>query len=119
MSDSQSGFDTKADPITHYDVMVSTHEPWCATVLRDEDYNECNCEPLTHEQAKAAKTPYGFGMMLDGIHEYWAGINCTWCGRFVGRDGYIGIYHFESSSEVAYVEGECRNCIEKGAHRGD
>ncbi|MCW2922132.1 MAG: hypothetical protein JWL76_2006 [Thermoleophilia bacterium] len=90
----------------------ASHEPWCATVVRDEDYHDCNCGPLTPDQAAAIKTGHGFGMMLDGIHEYWAGINCYTCGKFVGRDGYISIGHFEMSSEVAYVEGECRKCME-------
>jgi hypothetical protein len=42
-------------------------------------------------------------------------VNCIHCGKFVGRDGYIHIEHFEMSSEVASVDGECRECL--GASR--
>lgn len=43
------------------------------------------------------------------------GVQCFECGRFVGRNGYIGIGTFEMSSEVAYVEGHCRRCMDRGA----
>jgi hypothetical protein len=53
------------------------------------------------------------GLMDDELHAYVPGINCLDCGRFVGRDGYIGIEHYEMSSQVASVEGQCRRCIDK------
>lgn len=51
------------------------------------------------------------GTCDDGMTPYVPGIPCGECGRFVGRDGYIGINHFEMSSEVASVEGECARCL--------
>ncbi len=53
------------------------------------------------------------GLMDDEMSAYVPGVNCLDCGRFVGRDGYIGIDHFEMSSEVASVEGQCRRCIDR------
>lgn len=67
---------------------------------------------LTREEAAAIRTVHGHGMMLDGINDYLPGINCITCGRFVGRDGYIHIAHYEMSSQVASVDGECRACID-------
>lgn len=52
------------------------------------------------------------GLCDDGMTPFVPGINCIDCGRFVGRDGYIGIEHFEMSSVVASVEGQCRRCID-------
>lgn len=40
-----------------------------------------------------------------------SGINCSDCGRFVGRDGSIVVEHFEMSSTVASVEGTCAKCL--------
>lgn len=51
------------------------------------------------------------GLMDDEMYPFVSGVNCLTCGRFVGRDGHIGIGYFEMSSEVAYVEGECRRCL--------
>jgi hypothetical protein len=54
----------------------------------------------------SGQTEWSAGLMTP----YVPGINCLKCGRFVGRDGWIGIDHFEMSSEIAYVEGECSRC---------
>lgn len=43
------------------------------------------------------------------------GLNCLDCGRFVGRDGYVGIETFEMSGEVASVEGMCARCVRREA----
>lgn len=51
------------------------------------------------------------GLMDDEMTPYIPGINCIHCGRFVGRGGYIHVEHFEMSSEVASVEGECHSCL--------
>lgn len=53
------------------------------------------------------------GLMTDGCSWFVPGVNCMSCGRFVGRDGWIGIQTFEMSTEVASVEGECRRCLAK------
>lgn len=87
-------------------VSTDAHEPWC-NLGEYGDGGECSCGPLTLEEAKRQ------GLMLDGIHEYHPGINCHTCGRFVGRDGYIGVEHFEMSSEIASIEGQCRKCIDE------
>lgn len=50
------------------------------------------------------------GFMADGMSPFVPGINCWTCGRFVGRDGWIEITHFEMSNEVASVEGQCGRC---------
>lgn len=50
------------------------------------------------------------GVCKDGM-PYVPGIPCSRCGRFVGRDGWIGIEHFEMSNEVGSVEGECARCM--------
>lgn len=47
----------------------------------------------------------------DDGQPYVPGVNCMTCGRFVGRDGWIGIECFETSFEVASVEGECARCM--------
>jgi hypothetical protein len=52
------------------------------------------------------------GICDDGISAFVPGVNCLDCGRFVGRDGYIGIEYFEMSNEVASVEGQCRRCLD-------
>lgn len=52
------------------------------------------------------------GLMDDEERPFVPGINCLTCGRFVGRDGWIGIDYFEMSSEIASVEGECRRCLD-------
>lgn len=52
-------------------------------------------------------------LMADGMTEYVPGVNCLHCGRFVGRDGSIEVEHFEMSSTVASVEGECGRCLER------
>ena len=57
------------------------------------------------------------GLMDDDCMPFVSGVNCLDCGRFVGRDGYIGIGYCEMSSEVAYVEGQCRRCIDVEADR--
>lgn len=51
--------------------------------------------------------------MDDEMTDFIPGVNCIHCGRFVGRDGHIGVGYFEMSSEVAYVEGECRRCLDR------
>ncbi len=51
------------------------------------------------------------GLCDDEMSAYVPGINCIDCGRFVGRDGWIGVGYFEMSNEVAYVEGLCRCCL--------
>lgn len=51
-------------------------------------------------------------LMDDEMGPYVPGVNCMDCGRFVGRDGYIGIDYYEMSSEVAGVEGQCRRCLD-------
>ncbi len=48
--------------------------------------------------------------MDDGMTRYIPGVNCVHCGRFVGRDGHISVEHFEMSTEVASVDGECGRC---------
>lgn len=58
----------------------------------------------------AGETEWGYGLMDDEMTPYMPGINCLECGRFVGRDGHISVTHFEMSSEIAYVEGECASC---------
>lgn len=50
------------------------------------------------------------GVCDDG-NAYVPGVSCLRCGKFVGRDGYIGIEHFEMSNEIASVEGECARCL--------
>lgn len=87
-----------------------TPEGLCLGCFKDE--HDGPCKELTKEEAARIPSGHGFGMTTDGLHEYWPGIPCQYCGKFVGRDGYIGIEHFEMSSEVASVEGECRRCIE-------
>jgi hypothetical protein len=57
------------------------------------------------------QTEWGAGLMHDGMTPYVPGTNCLDCGRFVGRDGYIGIGHFEMSNEIAWVEGQCARCL--------
>lgn len=52
-----------------------------------------------------------YGLMDDEMTPFIPGINCYECGRFVGRDGHIGVGYFEMSNEVAYVEGECGRCL--------
>lgn len=42
---------------------------------------------------------------------YVSGVPCLACGKFVGRDGYIGIDTFEMSETVCGVEGECARCL--------
>lgn len=62
------------------------------------------------------KTPLGGrepALMDDGMTPYVPRINCLNCGRFVGRDGCISIEHFEMSSTIASIEGECRRCIDR------
>jgi hypothetical protein len=58
------------------------------------------------------------GVCDDGISWYVPGVNCFDCGRFVGRDGYIGIETFEMSSTVASVEGQCARCATAEASGG-
>lgn len=40
-----------------------------------------------------------------------AGVNCSRCGRFVGRDGLIEVERIDSSYEVAVVGGTCARCV--------
>lgn len=40
-----------------------------------------------------------------------AGVNCSRCGRFVGRDGLIEVERIDSSCEVAVVGGTCARCV--------
>lgn len=51
------------------------------------------------------------GRMDDGERPFVPGINCWGCGRFVGRDGWIEIEHYEMSNEVASVAGQCGRCV--------
>lgn len=51
-------------------------------------------------------------LMSDGMTKYISGVNCIDCGRFVGRDGSISVEHFEMSSEISSVDGQCRRCID-------
>jgi hypothetical protein len=67
---------------------------------------------LTPGEARATTSESGYGVTLDGLHAYWPGIPCYVCGKFVGRDGHVGVEHFEMSSEIASVEGICRRCID-------
>jgi hypothetical protein len=57
------------------------------------------------------------GVCDDGETDYVPGINCGECGRFVGRDGHIGIATFEMSEIVAYVDGECARCLRMAEQR--
>lgn len=52
-----------------------------------------------------------YGLMDDEMTPYCPGVNCFTCGRFVGRDGYVGYEHFEMSMRLASIEGECARCI--------
>lgn len=54
-----------------------------------------------------------YGLMDDEMTPYIPGVNCIECGRFVGRDGSIEVEHFEMSSEVASVAGECVTCLRR------
>jgi hypothetical protein len=47
----------------------------------------------------------------DSFMPYVPGVNCNACGRFVGRDGHIGVETFEMSSVVASVDGTCARCL--------
>lgn len=51
----------------------------------------------------------------DNDYPYVPGVNCIGCGKFVGRDGWIGVGHCEMSSQIAYVEGECARCVRRSA----
>lgn len=55
--------------------------------------------------------------MDDGIGRFIPGVNCMDCGRFVGRDGYIGIDYYEMSSTIAGIEGQCRRCLDAEHNR--
>lgn len=55
------------------------------------------------------------GVMDDGMTVYTPGVNCIHCGRFVGRDGSLSYEHFEMSSRIASLDGECRRCIDRHA----
>lgn len=44
---------------------------------------------------------------------YYPGVNCLHCGRFVGRDGWFSVEHWEMSSEIASLDGECGRCLAK------
>lgn len=66
---------------------------------------------LTHAQAKAHPAPHGNGVTLDGMTEFFPGINCIECAKFVGRDGVMEITYFEMSNEIASIEGTCGRCL--------
>lgn len=51
------------------------------------------------------------GLMNDGERAYVPGVNCSTCGRFVGRDGWLEFEFFEMSSALASVSGECARCV--------
>jgi hypothetical protein len=70
---------------------------------------------LTIAEAKSASSESGYGLMLDGMGAFWPGVRCTECSKFVGRDGYMFATHREMSSEIAWIEGECRRCMEARA----
>lgn len=58
------------------------------------------------------------GLCDDEMTPYVPGVNCFECGRFVGRDGYIGFDHFEMSDQLASVEGQCRRCLGREGGEG-
>ena len=43
--------------------------------------------------------------------EHVAGVNCSRCGRFVGRGGLIEVERIDSSYDVAVVGGTCALCV--------
>lgn len=64
-----------------------------------------------------SRDAYPENLMDDGMSQFVPGINCLDCGRFVGRNGYIGIEHYEMSSTVASIEGQCRRCLDAECDR--
>lgn len=67
---------------------------------------------LTPAQARAAQSESGHGLTLDGLQTFWPGMPCLHCGKFVGRDGWFNVEHFEMSNEIASVDAECRRCLD-------
>lgn len=51
------------------------------------------------------------GVCTDGATPYVPDVHCMTCGRFVGRDGWIGIEYYEMSTGIASIEGECARCL--------
>ena len=101
--------------------------PYLRCVYRDDPDGGKNCgttmcreagtcldTTMTWHEAHSTPGEFGAGMMLDGWGSYCPSVNCIECGRFVGRDGHIEVEHFEMSSKVASVEGQCRRCIDRG-----
>jgi hypothetical protein len=70
---------------------------------------------MTLEQARSTPSESGMGWCLNGYTPYLSGVPCWSCGKFVGRDGYIGVEHFEMSMEIASVEGQCVRCIRENS----
>lgn len=58
-------------------------------------------------------------LMADGMTEFWPGIQCHCCHRFVGTDGSIEVEHFEMSRRVASVDGTCGPCLRGECPRND
>lgn len=69
---------------------------------------------LTLEQARSTPSESGHGWTLDGMQPFFPAVPCLHCGRFVGRDGHFNIEHFEMSTEIASLDGECRRCLDAG-----
>jgi hypothetical protein len=72
------------------------------------------CRVATSEEVtayhRATPSESGYGWTEDGMYPFFPGMPCLSCGRFVGRDGYFGVEHFEMSNEIASVEAEHWDC---------
>lgn len=64
-----------------------------------------------------ASSPSGYGWTTDELSPFFPGTPCVHCGKFVGRDGIFNVEYWEMTNEIASMDAEHHECLERAQQR--